>query len=82
MYINHQLFFRIHPFFGLTLNYEGVEKKSRKRLVHSSVIMQNTDNPLMKSNIAIHSMRLAMWQMGRMIGRLKEDKKASPCEIM
>lgn len=27
MYINHQLFFRIHPFFGLTLNYEGVEKQ-------------------------------------------------------
>ena len=50
-----------------------------KLSAHGSVTTRNTDSPLMKSNIAIHSMRLAMSRKVGMTGRLREGEVESVC---
>ncbi len=45
----------------------------------TGVTMRNTDSPLMKSNIATHSRRLAMSQRVVMIGKLRENEVESVC---
>ena len=52
----------------------GETTDQQKAVGHGCVVMRNTGGPLMKSNIATHSMRWAMWQRVSMIGRLREDK--------
>ncbi len=52
-----------------------------KRLARGSMIMQHTYSPLMKLNIAIYSMRLAMLQRVNTIGKLKEGKEESSYKV-
>lgn len=73
----HKLFFSLRPKSLISkalCRSMGKQPNNKRRLVHGFAIMRNTDNHLMKSNIATHSKRLAMWQRESMIGKLKADK--------
>lgn len=60
----------------------GKPPNNKKRWVNGCAGMQNTCNPLTKSNITTHSMRLAISQRVSMIGRLNGDKEESVYNLL
>ena len=51
-----------------------IMRKAKRQWGHGCVVMRNTGSLLMKSNIATHSMRLAMSRKVGMTGRLIEGE--------